>query len=51
MTIRLNAVAAPLAEVRSSLEVINALKGGLSHALAEVNGQFRLLFGGKSAAA
>ena len=39
-------ISARLAEVRSSLEVINALKGGLSHALAEVNGQLRLLFGG-----
>ncbi len=37
-------ISARLAEVRSSLEVINALKGGLSHALAEVNGQLRLLF-------
>jgi len=42
-------ISARLAEVRSSLEVINALKGGLSHALAEVNGQLRLLFGGSSA--
>ena len=40
-------ISARLAEVRSSLEVINALKGGLSHALAEVNGQLRLLFGGE----
>ncbi|KKN46379.1 hypothetical protein LCGC14_0673550 [marine sediment metagenome] len=41
-------ISARLAEVRSSLEVINALKGGLSHALAEVNGQLRLLFGGET---